>query len=188
MAIIKFYGNLKQYGDKYKINANTAAEALNCLYVQIKGLKEDIRSGFFKIRINKTDISEKTLQVGLHSQLALDSVIHIVPVIAGAKKGGLFSIIAGAALIVVGIYGNIAGNWGTPFITAGIGMLVGGVAQMLTKTPKMDDSFESAKKSTSFSNLENTNAQGAPVPLVYGMMMVGSKVVSQGVETMDTVD
>lgn len=186
MAIVKFYGSLKQYGDRYKINADTAAEALNCLYLQIKGLKDDIKKGFFRVRINKKDISEKTLQFGLQSQLPHNSVIHIVPVAAGAKNGGVFNVIAGAILVVVGVIGNIYGGWGTPFISAGIGMMIGGVAMMMTKTPKMkDNANDDGKKSTSFSSLGNTAAQGAPVPLAYGEIMVGSRVESQGVETMD---
>lgn len=181
MAIIRFYGNFKQYGDKYKINADTAAEALNCLYLQIKGLKEDIKKGFFRVRINKNDISEKTLQFGLQSQLPHDSVIHIIPVAAGAKNGGVLSVIAGAVMVVVGYFSGqywLAGM--------GVGMMIGGVAMMMTKTPKMkDNSNDEGKKSTSFSSLGNTAAQGAPVPLPYGEIMVGSRVESEGVETMD---
>ena len=182
MAIVKFYGNLKQYGDKYKINADTAAEALNCLYLQIKGLKEDIKKGFFRVRINKKDISEKTLQFGLQSQLPHDSVIHIVPVAAGAKNGGILSVIVGAVMVVVGC-------WTGQYWLAGmgVGMMVGGAAMMMTKTPKMkDNANDDGKKSTSFSSLGNTAAQGAPVPLPYGKIMVGSKVESQCVETQDS--
>lgn len=182
MAIVKFYGNLKQYGDKYKINADTAAEALNCLYLQIKGLKDDIKKGFFRVRINKKDISEKTLQFGLQSQLPHDSVIHIVPVAAGAKNGGILSVIVGAVMVVVGC-------WTGQYWLAGmgVGMMVGGAAMMMTKTPKMkDNANDDGKKSTSFSSLGNTAAQGAPVPLSYGKIMVGSKVESQGVETQDS--
>ena len=187
MAIIRFYGNLKQYGDKYKINADTAAEALNCLYLQIKGLKEDIKKGFFRVRINKKDISEKTLQFGLKSQLSHNSVIHVIPVTAGAKSGGAFNMIAGAILVVIGVIGNIYGGWGTPFIAAGIGMMAGGIAQMMAKTPKMKDTAtDDGKNSTSFSSLENNAAQGAPVPLPYGEIMTGSRVESQGVETTDS--
>lgn len=187
MAIVKFYGNLKQYGDKYKINADTAAEALNCLYIQIKGLKEDIKKGFFRVRINKKDISEKTIQFGLQSQLPPNSVIHIVPVTAGAKNGGVFNVIAGAILVVVGVIGCVWGGWGAPFIAAGIGMMVGGMAQMMTKTPKMkDNANDDGKNSTSFSSLENNAAQGAPVPLPYGEIMAGSRVESQGIETKDS--
>lgn len=181
MATIKFYGNLKQYGDKYKINADTAAEALNCLYLQIKGLKEDIKKGYFRVRINKKDISDKTLHFGLKSQLPNDSVIHIVPVIAGAKNGGIFGVIAGVAMVVVGAW--TGQYW---LVGMGVGMMAGGVAMMMTKTPKMKDSAnDEGKKSTSFSSLGNTAAQGAPVPLPYGEIMVGSRVESEGVETMD---
>lgn len=181
MATVKFYGNLKQYGDKYKINADTAAEAMNCLYIQIKGLKEDIKKGYFRVRINKKDISEKTLHFGLKSQLPYDSVIHIVPVTAGAKSGGIFGVIAGVAMVIVGAW--TGQYW---LVGMGVGMMAGGVAMMLTKTPKMKNaSNDEGKKSTSFSNLGNTAAQGAPVPLAYGEIMVGSRVLSQGVETMD---
>lgn len=187
MAIIKFHGNLKQYGNKYKINADTASEALNCLYLQIKGLKEEIKKGFFRVRINKKDISEKTLQFGLKSQLSDDSVIHIVPVAAGAKNGGIFSVIAGAALVVAGVIVGATTGVGFGLIAGGAGLMLGGVAQMLTKTPKMRDATnDDGKKSTSFSSLGNTTAQGTPIPWVFGEIMVGSKVESQGVETMDT--
>lgn len=187
MAIIKFYGNLKQYGDKYKINSDTAAEALNCLYAQIKGLKQEIMAGYFRVRINKKDITEDTVQFGLQSTLPQDAVIHVVPIVAGSKNGGLFQVLAGAVLVVVGAVATYFGQpWGVALIASGVGMMIGGVAQMLTKTPSTDNSSEVTKKSTSFSSLGNAIAQGAPVPLVYGQMMIGSKVLSQGLETLDT--
>ncbi|WP_392559801.1 tail assembly protein [Orbus mooreae] len=187
MATIKFYGNLKQYGDKYKINAETAAEALNCLYTQIKGLKKDIINGYFRVRINKKDVSENTLQFGLQSKLPTDAVIHIVPVAAGAKNGGLFQVILGAALVAVVFFAfGTTSTIGLAMMAGGAGLMLGGVAQMLTKTPSTDNSSEVTKKSTSFSSLSNSIAQGAPIPLIYGKIMVGSKVLSQGLETMDT--
>lgn len=45
MAVIKLYGDLKQHGDKFKINANTASEALSALYYQISGFRQKIVSG-----------------------------------------------------------------------------------------------------------------------------------------------
>lgn len=181
MAIVKFYGNLKQFGDKFKINANTAQEALNCLYLQVKGLKENIRNGFFKVRIDKKQMNEQTIQFGLQSKLSPNSVIHIVPVAAGAKNGGFLGVIAGVVMMVVGMY--TGQYW---LVGMGAGMMIGGVAQMLTKTPKMKNSSDQdGKQSTSFSNLDNTGAQGEPVPLAYGEIMVGSKVESQGLETFD---
>lgn len=185
MATVKFYGNLKQYGDKYKINADTASEALNCLYLQIKGLKNEIKKGFYRVRINKKDITEKTLHFGLKSPLPHDSVIHVVPVTAGAKNNGVFSVIAGAVLVVAGAFLSWT-PFGYPMMMAGAGLMIGGVAMMMTKTPRMRDSAnDEGKKSTSFSSLGNTAAQGAPVALPYGEIMVGSRVESEGVETMD---
>ena len=189
MAIVKFYGNLKQFGDKFKINANTAQEALNCLYLQVKGLKENIRNGFFKVRIDKKQMNEQTIQFGLQSKLSPNSVIHIVPVAAGAKNGGFLGVIAGAALVIAGVVVGLGKGLGFSLAAGGEGLMLGGVAQMLTKTPKMKTSSDQdGKKSTSFSNLGNTVSQGTPVPLAYGEIMVGSKTESQGLETMDVED
>jgi predicted phage tail protein len=180
VAIIKFYGNLKQYGDKFNMNAETAAEALNGLYCQIKGLKQQIMDGYFRVRINGVDMNEDNLQFGLHSRIPQDAVIHIVPQVAGAK-GGFLSAIAGAVMVVVGAW--TGQYW---LVGMGVGMMVGGVAMMLTKLPKTDKSADGGtNKNTYFSNLDNTIAQGAPVPLCYGLIKVGSKVLSQGLETLD---
>lgn len=183
MAIVKLYGSLKQFGNKYKIEAETGAEAMNCLYEQIKGLRKQIIDGFFRVRIAKCDMTEESIQFGLAHKLNENDVIHVVPVIAGAKNGGLFSVIAGAVMVVAGSF-----LWSTPFgaplIAAGIGMMIGGVAQMLTKIPKTDGlDGSSVNNNTSFSNLDNTIGQGLPVPICYGEMLIGSKVLSQGIET-----
>lgn len=181
MAIVRFYGNLKQYGDKFNMNVETASEALNGLYYQIKGLKKQIMGGFFRVRINGVDMNEDNLQFGLHSRIPENAVIHIVPKVAGAKNGGILSAIAGAVMVVVGAW--TGQYW---LVGMGVGMMVGGVAQMLTKMPKTDKLKEGmANKNTYFSNLDNTIAQGAPVPLCYGLTKIGSKVLSQGLETLD---
>ncbi|WP_085166062.1 tail assembly protein [Gilliamella bombi] len=180
MAIVRLYGNLKQYGDKFNLNVETAAEALNGLYCQIKGLKKQIMDGYFRVRINGVDMNDDNLQFGLHSRIPQDAVIHIVPQVAGAK-GGFLSAIAGAVMVVVGAW--TGQYW---LVGMGVGMMVGGVAMMLTKLPKTDKSADGGtNKNTYFSNLDNTIAQGAPVPLCYGLTKIGSKVLSQGLETLD---
>ena len=180
MAIVRLYGNLKQYGDKFNMSVDTAAEALNGLYCQIKGLKKRIMDGYFRVRINGVDMNEDNLQFGLHSRIPQDAVIHIVPQVAGAK-GGFLSAIAGAVMVVVGAW--TGQYW---LVGMGVGMMVGGVAQMLTKMPKTDKLKEGmANKNTYFSNLDNTIAQGAPVPVIYGQPKIGSKVLSQGLEVLE---
>ncbi|WP_392552973.1 tail assembly protein [Orbus wheelerorum] len=180
MATIRFYGDLKQYGTKFKLNADTAAEALNGLYLQIKGLRQNIMNGYFRVRINGHDMTEDSLKFGMHTKLTEDAVIHLVPQVAGAKSG-IFSVIVGAVLVVVGAMTSWVG--GGVLMAAGIGLMVNGMTMMLTKLPTTNSTDESTSKNTSFSSLDNTIAQGAPVPLCYGTMKIGSKVLSQGLET-----
>ena len=70
---------------------------------------------------------------------------------SAGKNGGLIQTVVGAVLIVVGAMTSWAG--GGALVGAGIGMVAGGVAQMLTKPP------------------------------AYGRVYAGSRVVSQGVES-----
>jgi predicted phage tail protein len=62
----------------------------------------------------------------------------------------------------------------------------GGVAQLLTPTPKATqgaDGQDDPRKSYSFSGIQNTSRQGVPVPIVYGETLVGSVVISAGIDT-----
>ena len=43
-----------------------------------------------------------------------------------------------------------------------------------------------SSRNTAFSNLDNAIAQGQPVPLAYGLVYCGSRVISQGVESRRT--
>ena len=183
MAKIRLYGDLKQYGDKFDMNIETAAEGLRGLCCQIKGLQQRIIDGWFRVRINGVDMTTDNLQFGLHSRLPENAVIHIVPKVAGAKNGGIVQCIAGAIMVVVGALTSWSG--GGALMAAGIGMMIGGVAQMLTKMPKTEIKSSESNRNTYFSNLDNTIAQGAPVPLIYGRMKIGSKVLSQGLELLE---
>jgi predicted phage tail protein len=82
-------------------------------------------------------------------------------------------IFAGFALQAVA-FGTQAG--------AGIGLVLGGVAQLLTPTPKISKDEGDPRKSFSFSGIQNTNRAGVPVPVVYGETLVGSVVISAGID------
>ncbi|MFQ1007696.1 tail assembly protein [Gilliamella apicola] len=158
---------------------------MNGLYCQIVGLRQRIMDGWFHVRINGVDITDENLAVGLHSRLPENAVIHIVPHVAGAKSGGIFGFIAGAALVVGGLIVGVSTGIGFGLVAAGAGLMLGGVAQMLTQLPKTEKKSTDSNRNTYFSNLDNTMAQGAPVPLIFGRMKIGSKVLSQGLETRD---
>ena len=67
----------------------------------------------------------------------------------------------------------------------GVSLALGGVAQLLTPVPKMPtgtDSTNDPRKSYSFSGVQNTTRAGVPCPVIYGETIVGSIVVSAGID------
>ncbi|EPV0529528.1 tail assembly protein, partial [Escherichia coli] len=78
---------------------NTAAEAIRALSMQMPGFRRQMNEGWYQIRIRGEDTAPEAVYARLHEQLGEGTVIHIVPRLAGAGKGGL-QIVLGAAAIV----------------------------------------------------------------------------------------
>ena len=78
---------------------NTAAEAIRALSMQMPGFRRQMNEGWYQIRIAGDDTAPEAVYARLHEQLGEGTVIHIVPRLAGAGKGGL-QIVLGAAAIV----------------------------------------------------------------------------------------
>ena len=60
------------------------------------------------------------------------------------------------------------------------------MAQLLTPVPTVPTGIDSPKdprKSYSFSGVQQTSRAGVPVPIVYGETLVGSVVISAGIDT-----
>lgn len=134
-------------------------------------------------------MDEDSLSARLHEPLLPGAVIHIVPRMEGAKRG-VFQIIAGVALIGVAWW-NPAGWLGAAAVSglygAGASMVLGGLAQMLApvpKTPSMHQA-DNGRQNSYFSSLDNMTAQGNPLPVLYGEMQIGSRVISQMLSTRD---
>lgn len=181
MVNVRFYGSLKQFGTKFRLDCKTPAEVVQALTSQIPKLRQFIQQGLFTVRVGREYLDNRYLEQGLNQHLKDDSTVRFTPVLKGSKKAGLFQTIVGAVMVVVGaVFQQYY------LVGAGIAMVAGGVAQMLTKMPSMSTGKDAERKqSTSFSNLSNMAAQGRPMPLAYGRIRVGSLIISQGVETMD---
>jgi len=70
--------------------------------------------------------------------------------------------------------------------TLGATLILGGVSQLLSPLPTLptgQDTQSDPRKSYSFSGIQQVSRQGVPVPIVYGETIVGSVVVSAGVDT-----
>jgi len=191
MTTILLSGSLaKEFGRKHvrHLESGTTQEAFSALKHTIEGFEDFVastsRSGTrFAIFRNRENVGTD------HFTLGGTREIRIVPVISGSKSGGLLQTVLGAALIVVGVvvtgmsFGSAA-PVGAALIGVGIGMVAGGILQMLTPAPKTPNQQEQAttenKPSYLFNGAFNSTQQGLPVPIVYGQMLVGSSVVGVG--------
>lgn len=193
MVNVRFYSSLKQFGSDFRLDCQTTAEVIHALTSQIPKLRQFIQQGLFTVRVGRDYFDNRYLEKGLSQKLKEDATVYFTPILKGSKRGGLFGVITGVALIAgalaLGPLGFSVIGANAAWMVGGLGasLLLGGVAQMLTKMPEMKMGTEKEKKqSTAFSNLSNMTAQGKPMPLAYGRMRVGSLIISQGVETMDT--
>lgn len=192
MVNVRFYGSLKQFGSEFRLDCQTTAEVIHALTSQIPKLRQFIQQGLFTVRVGRDYFDNRYLEKGLSQKLKDDATVHLTPTLKGSKRGGLFGVITGVALIAgalaLGPLGFSVIGANAAWMVGGLGasMLLGGVAQMLTKMPEMKPGSEKEKKqSTSFTNLSNMAAQGRIVPLAYGRIRAGSLIISQGIETMD---
>ncbi len=112
----------------------TGSEAIRALAMQIPAFRQKLSDGWYQVRIAGRDAGETELSARLNEPLANGAVIHIVPRLAGAKSGGVFQVVLGAALIAVAWW-NPVGWLGAAAVSgmyaAGASMILGGVAQML---------------------------------------------------------
>ena len=197
MVKVRFYGALKQFGEKFELDCQDTAEVLRALMTQIKGLRQVLQNGFYKVRIGSQCIDSRYLEKGLYYRLKAGMTVHITPAVKGAKRAGVFNLVVGAVLVAASWYAGGAAGWGylgatgygmaTMGTMIGVSMMLSGVSQMLTKQPSMGGVGSEAEKksSTSFNGLQNMAAQGQPIPLAYGRILVGSMIISQGIEVFD---
>ena len=193
---IKLYGKLAKFIGHRVLEADvaTAAEAVRFLLANWPELEAHMNDQHYRVSIGTYDIDLEELH---HPAGA--APISFVPVVAGA--GAVGRILAGIAIIAFAVVtagaGLIAGlGLGFGASTAisiglvGLSLVVGGVSQLLTPTPKVTqgaDGQDDPRKSYSFSGIQNTSRAGTPVPIVYGETLVGSVVISAGIDTVQVV-
>jgi predicted phage tail protein len=126
--------------------------------------------------IGKTNINEDQLDWPVGSE-----DIRVAPIIMGAKQGGIFQVIVGLVLIVVGIF------TGGSTTMLGVAMLAGGVAQMLVPTAQQAATKDKPDNGASynFNGPVNTSAQNNPVPEAYGQSIWGGAAISVSVYAED---
>ena len=130
-------------------------------------------------------------------------------------RGGVGKIIAGVALVAFSIFVPAIGAAGAPWLfgltnftaigVLGGAMILGGVADLLTPTPKMTNvagggggfsgtgatggrSREDQRKSFTFDKSNANTQQGEVVPVLYGERIIGSTpILSFGLELQNSL-
>lgn len=178
---IRIYGRLAKFIGHRVLEADvaTAAEAVRFLIANWPELEQHMADQHYRVSVGGYDLTEDEL----HDPAGLQE-IKIVPVVVGA--GAFGRIIAGVALIALSFIPGIGALAVSLMVGVGASLVLGGVAQLLTPVPTLNsgkDSEKDPRKSYSFSGIQQTSRQGVPVPIVYGETLVGSVVISAGIDT-----
>ena len=214
---IKLYGPLAKFVGRDVLEADVAspAEAVRMLLANFAGLEAHIRKHSYRIFCG--DVGLQAAEEVLFPTSAPE--IKIVPVVTGSGGGsggfGFGTILAGVALIGLSAVsfgaaggaffgafakgglgalltgGAVTATGSVALFTIGAGLVLTGVATLLTPIPEMPKFGSSTydprdskdpRNGFSFSGLQNVSRPGVPVPMVYGKTLVGSIVISAGVD------
>jgi predicted phage tail protein len=195
MKVVKVYGALRERlgQGQFEFVADTPAQALKALLVNFPGLEKwlidsEERGVGYRVMVGKQTIYSDDMSE-LLAPWSEQEIFSITPVLTGAGSGGVGQVIAGVALVALTLIPGglpIAGSLATSIGLFGGALILGGVAQMISPTPKppgLVEQNEAARlESNSFSGIVNTTRQGVPVPIAYGRVFVGGAVISAGLD------
>lgn len=185
----------KTFGKVHHRLISTTHEATRALAATIEGFEKFMitsqRRGLtYAVFKGNENIGEDDLNYPVK-----EAVIRIVPVVIGSKKAGVLQTILGAVLVVVGAIGMFTpwgqalggATWGSYAMQAGVGLMAGGIIQMLSPQAAGLASKQDAdnRASYAFGGVTNTAAQGYPVPLLYGRRRIGGAIISAGIYVED---
>lgn len=187
ITTIRLYGLLgARFGRVHRMAVDNAAEAVRALCSQLRGFEAYLTQSKDKGLTYSVFYGDRNLaKESLHEPHG-GSDIRIAPILLGSKKNGVFQTILGVVLVVIGAILYYT-PFGVPLIQMGIGLIVGGVVQLLTPIPKgrAGQDRPENQPSYAFNGPLNTQAQGNPVSVLYGRLIVGSAVISAGINAED---
>ncbi|KQT77977.1 tail assembly protein [Methylobacterium sp. Leaf466] len=203
MRTVHLYGHLKKsFGSNFRLSVGTPGKAIRLLNANFPGFQKQLRDGYYRLVVGRRhggDVIDLThLEMGLGSK-----DFHIVPVIGGAKNGGVIKAVLGVALVGAAIFfsggtlaaplasmgtalpglGGIGLTYGT-MAGLGVTMALAGISQMISPTQKATTGTDKSD-SYALSGPTNLEGQGYPVPLVIGEVIAGGIPISSGFDIED---
>jgi predicted phage tail protein len=195
MQKVYLNGSISQYGEVWETDCTNIKDIFKLIDCQTPGFRNHLVEaanagvGYEIQRAGEFLESEEELLLSLNNE---DIIITEVP--AGSKSGGQ-KILAAVLLVAVAIMlpGTLAGSFkavmgsstgmgatGTAYATVAltttaINLALTGITQLLAPGPETD---EGTPESYLFDGPANTIAQGLPVPVAYGELIVGGAPIS----------
>lgn len=172
----------KKFGRRHRFAVNSPAEAVRALCANFPEFKRELltsgeRGVGYRVLVDKQDVGADALTFPSGS-----ADIRIIPVVRGAAKSGIWSILAGIVIIVASVisfnYEFIGEGVMEMGVGLGLSLSFGGVARLLAPHAKTPGK---SAASYNFGGPVNTADAGLPVPFGYGEMIVGSAVISAGI-------
>ncbi len=195
LRTIRLYGTLgAKFGRVHRLAVASTAEAIRALAVLLPGFERELMASKGRGVGYACFLGTRNLQQDrLHDPAGRDD-IRIAPMLMGAKRGGLFTLILGAALFFAAPYiaGAVFGAGGAPALAVAIStygvalgkmLMLAGVSQLLAPQQQSLGTRDGPDNGASynFNGPVNTTAQGNAVPLLYGEMFIGSAAISAGI-------
>ena len=169
MLIFRFAGNLRRHFRQIALNVDTPSQGLRLLLAQCPAFKRDFYKTRLRIRVDRSDVASNELELHMNRHLKDGSTVLFAPVVEGSISA------AAAAWIMVAV--TVASVAYSLYMTS----------HMKTKT-SADDAANNSLTNNSFTSAENRIGQGRPVTLLLGEMVVGSNVISLGIDTSNNQD
>lgn len=179
----------KKFGRKWRLVCPTPAHAIRLIGLARPDFKEHMlksaRDGLnFHVICDRRSRTDQ--QIGLPSGKRM-IISHEV---SGAKGvgGSILEIVAAIVLIVVSIYQPEIAAAGWSWFTPGAAAVTGSIGMSLALagiTALMSPQAPGSTASYYFNGASNTVTQGAPVPVVYGEMLIGGMPISSSLRAVD---
>ena len=200
---------------RFLAEISSAGEAVRMLLANFPGLERHMADQHYKVIVDGYDSDLEELNHPASQTIKIVPVLGgagggVGKIIAGVAliAAAIVFAPAGAGFLGAGL-GATAGTFtlGAAASVAigaiGASLVLGGVSQLLSPTPQIgsigpastaggfrptttEGTEMDPQESYSFSGIQNTSRMGLPVPLVYGETIVGSVVISAGIDV-DTI-
>lgn len=180
---IKVYGFIRKFTgqSEFMADVNSPHEAFSFLFCNFKGLEQKMYKQLFCVKVGDKPITKDLLSIRTEQDIKIIPLVH----------GNFFMLIGGFLLkyaakeyIKNKILTTILTYVAVSMISQGINNIIS--PQQNTQNPQSrEDPLDpsSLASNYSFTGLTNISQAGIPVNLAYGEIVVGSIVVSNGIDT-----